>query len=205
MKQNQAFEKDIESIRYMMERSVKFLSLSGLSGILSGIYALVGATFAYVLLQYPQPPWQYQYVSGQNSMPVLITISLIVLLASLITGYVMATRKAARMGDKIWNTTTKRLIVNLAIPLVTGGIFIIALLLEGFYGLVAPASLIFYGLALMNARPNLFDEIQYLGYSEIALGIISSFIPGFGLLAWAIGFGVLHVVYGSLMYKKYDA
>ena len=101
MKQNQAFEKDIESIRYMMERSVKFLSLSGLSGILSGIYALVGATFAYVLLQYPQPPWQYQYVSGQNSMPVLIAISLMVLLASLITGYVMAARKAARMASVV--------------------------------------------------------------------------------------------------------
>ena len=205
MKQNQDFEKDIESIRHLMERSVKFLSLSGLSGILAGVYALVGASVAYAMLQYPQPPWQYRYESMQHSIPMLLTIALIVLIASLITGYVLAARKAARLGEKIWNATTRRLIVNLAIPLASGGVFIIALLLNGHYGIAAPASLIFYGLALVNASPNLYNELRYLGYSEIALGIISSFMPGFGLLFWAIGFGVLHIVYGSVMYKKYDA
>jgi len=205
MNENQAFEKDLESIRQLMERSVKFLSLSGLSGILAGVYALIGSVAVYVLFQYPQAPWQYRYESLQDSIPLLLIIAIAVLIASLITGYVLAAKKAARMGVKIWDATSKRLIVNLAIPLVTGGIFIVALLLSGHYGVAAPASLIFYGLALVNASPNLYDEIRYLGYSEIALGIISSFLPGFGLLFWTIGFGLLHIVYGTLMYKKYDA
>lgn len=205
MSQNQAFEKDIESIRQLMERSVKFLSLSGLSGILAGVYAMTGAIVVYVLFQYPQAPWQYRYESVQDSIPLLILIALVVLVASLLTGYLLAAKKASRLGLKIWDATSKRLVLNLSIPLATGGIFIIALLISGHYGVAAPASLIFYGLALVNASPNLYDEFRYLGYSEIALGIISSFLPGFGLLFWAIGFGVLHIVYGTLMYKKYDA
>ncbi len=205
MSQNQSFEKDIESIRQLMERSVKFLSLSGLSGILAGVYALMGSSIVYVLFQYPQAPWQYRYESIQNSIPLLISIALAVLIASLVTGYVLAARKAGQLGVKIWDSTTRRLMINLSIPLITGGIFIVALLVSGHYGVAAPASLIFYGLALINASPNLYDEVRYLGYCEIVLGIVSSFFPGFGLLFWSIGFGVLHIVYGTLMYKKYDA
>jgi hypothetical protein len=122
-----------------------------------------------------------------------------------VTGYILASKKAVRLGVKIWDNTTKRLIINLAIPLGSGGIFIVALLTNGHYGVAAPASLIFYGLALINASSNLYDEVRYLGYCEIVLGIVSSFFPGFGLLFWSIGFGVLHIVYGGLMYKKYDA
>jgi len=205
MKQNQAYEKDIASIRQLMERSVKFLSLSGLSGILAGVYALIGASIVYVLFQYPLAPWQYRYESIKDSIPLLIFIALVVLIASLVTGYLLASKKASRLGVKFWDSTTQRLIVNLVIPLATGGVFITALLLNGHYGVAAPATLIFYGLALINASPNLYDEIRYLGYCEIALGIIASFLPGFGLLFWAIGFGVMHIVYGALMYKKYDA
>jgi hypothetical protein len=205
MKQNQAYEKDIASIRQLMERSVKFLSLSGLSGILAGVYALIGASVVYVLFQYPLAPWQYRYESIKDSIPLLIFIALVVLIASLVTGYLLASKKASRLGVKFWDSTTQRLIVNLVIPLATGGVFITALLLNGHYGVAAPATLIFYGLALINASPNLYDEIRYLGYCEIALGIIASFLPGFGLLFWAIGFGVMHIVYGALMYKKYDA
>lgn len=204
MNQNQSFEKDIESIRQLMERSVKFLSLSGLSGILAGIYALIGAGVAYALFQYPQAPWQYRYMSVQDSLLSLGIIALVVLAASLITGYLLAEKKAKGLNVKVWDSTSKRLTINLLIPLSTGGLFILALLWGGHYGVAAPASLVFYGLALVNASPNLYDEIRYLGYSEIALGIISSFIPGFGLLFWAIGFGVLHIIYGAVMYKKYD-
>lgn len=198
MSQQQHFEKDIETIRQLMQRSVKFLSLSGLSGILAGVYALVGVAVVYFLFPDSGNPWQ-------QSIALLFSIALTVLLASLITGYFMAARKAARMGVEIWDATSQRMVINLAIPLVTGGIFILALLSSGLYDLVAPASLIFYGLALINASPNLFDEFRYLGYCEITLGIISSFLPGYGLLFWAIGFGLLHIIYGAVMHKRYDA
>jgi hypothetical protein len=70
--------------------------------------------------------------------------------------------------------------------------------------LAAPACLVFYGLALIQGSANTFDEIRYLGFSEIILGLISASVPGYGLVFWAIGFGVLHIIYGVIMYNKYD-
>jgi hypothetical protein len=135
----------------------------------------------------------------------LIAIAAVVLIASLATGFLLTIRKSKRQGIKINLANTKRLAINLAIPLVAGGIFILVLLSKGHYGVVAPASLIFYGLALINASPNLYEEVRYLGYCEIAVGLIAAYFSGLGLLFWAIGFGGLHVVYGAAMYRKYDA
>lgn len=200
------YQQDLASIRNLMERSVKFISLSGLSGILSGTYALAGGIAAYFIIQYPLSITSYRQESVQSSEIIikLLLIALVVLIASLITGFLLSHKKAKQNGTTIWNETTKRLIINLLIPLVTGGIFILILLYNGHYGVVAPASLIFYGLALINASANLYEEIRYLGYSEIVLGLISASLPGYGLLFWAIGFGALHIFYGSLMYRKYD-
>lgn len=206
MNQNKAYQKDIESIRQLMERSVKFLSLSGLSGIMAGVYALIGASVAYFIIHYPRTPFEYRNQSVKEITIIikLLTIALVVLVVSLITGYILASNKAKKLGVKIWDATSKRLTINLAIPLVAGGMFILILLANGHYGVAAPACLIFYGLALINASPNLFDEVRYLGYSEIILGLVSAVLPGYGLFFWAIGFGVLHIIYGAVMFKKYD-
>lgn len=206
MKQNQAYQKDIESIRQLMERSVKFLSLSGLSGILAGVYALAGAATAYFIVHYPNTPFEYRYQSVNDGAIIikLLAIAMGVLVVSLITGYKLAADKAKKLGVKIWDTTSKRLVINLSVPLITGGLFILILLANGHYGVAAPACLVFYGLALINASQNLFDEVRYLGYSEIVLGLVSALLPGFGLIFWAFGFGVLHIIYGAVMFKRYD-
>lgn len=206
MKQNQAYQKDIESIRQLMERSVKFLSLSGLSGILAGVYALAGAAIAYFIVHYPNTPFEYRYQSVNDGAIIikLLALAIGVLVVSLITGYKLAADKAKKLGVKIWDTTSKRLVINLSVPLITGGLFILILLANGHYGVAAPACLVFYGLALINASQNLFDEVRYLGYSEIVLGLVSALLPGFGLIFWAFGFGVLHIIYGAVMFKRYD-
>jgi hypothetical protein len=200
------YQQDLASIRNLMERSVKFISLSGLSGILAGTYALAGAFVAYFIIQYPLPVTAYRQESVQDSSIVfkLLLIATMILIASIATGFLLSAKKARKNGMTIWNETSKRLIINLLIPLVSGGIFILILLYNGHYGIVASACLIFYGLALINASANLYEEIRYLGYSEIILGLISASLPGYGLLFWAIGFGALHIFYGGLMYRKYD-
>ena len=134
----------------------------------------------------------------------LILIAGVVLGASLATGFYFSSKKAEKHGVKLWTSASKRLMINFAIPLVTGGLFILIMLYMGHYGLAAPAMLIFYGLALIQGSTNTFDEIRYLGFSEIVLGLISALLPGYGLQFWALGFGVLHIIYGVIMYNKYD-
>jgi len=199
---------ELTSIRSLMERSSKFISLSGLSGILAGIYALIGAGYVYYRLE---PLWPY-FINRDPSQGLivgglilqLVIIAIAVLVASILTCVLLSIRKAKRKGQPIWGNTSKQLLFNMSIPLVAGGLLILILIFQEYYSLIAPAFLIFYGLALISASNFTFGVVKYLGILEIILGLAAACLPGYGLLFWAIGFGVLHIIYGSIMYFKYD-
>ena len=198
---------DITEIRSMMEKSSKFISLSGLSGVLAGVYAIIGALLAYNIAYTTIDDVVYgeQIVrNAKANAQSLFLIALAVLSLTVITGLILTKIKAKKEGVKSWDETTKNLLLNLAIPLVTGAIVTYILYSNGIIGLIAPFTLIFYGLGLVNASQFTYRDIKFLGISEIILGLIACFIVGKGLLIWAIGFGVLHIVYGSLMYFKYE-
>jgi hypothetical protein len=202
---NKSVQGDLESIRQLMERSVKFVSLSGLSGILAGIYALIGAGLAYQQIYSGEVIRSLEYYGG--AVPIvqnLLIIAVVVLVASLITGWWFSLRKAKKIGTKIWNTTSRRLLINLAIPLIAGGVFTLILVYQGYFKMVGASVLIFYGLALLNASSNLYEEVRYLGYSQLIVGLVAALLPAYSLYLWAVGFGFLHIAYGSLMYNKYD-
>lgn len=199
-------EQELAEIKSMMERSTRFLSLSGLSGIMAGVYALVAAAIAYGLIYYPNLPigFRTSYINDSQVLPKLLLLASAVLVLSLATAWVFSKKKSQRTATKIWSPASKRFIIALVIPLVTGGIFCLALIFRGYTIIVAPASLVFYGLALINASNFTLSEIKYLGYFELVLGILSAFFPGFGLIFWALGFGILHIIYGAVMHFKYD-
>ena len=206
MKEIQEYEKDIASIRNMMERSVKFISLSGLSGVLAGIYALIGAAVAYNIVYSPPSVLgvRLHYADEQSVVIKLAIIAIIVLLLSLGTGFWLSARKAKKLGTTFWNKPSKQLMIDLIIPLTTGGLFILILLSRGYFMIVSSSCLLYYGLALIYASRNTYKEIQYLGFTEIVLGLLAAYLPGYGLIFWAIGFGVMHIVYGTIMHFRYD-
>ena len=200
---------EISSIKKMMERSTKFISLSGLSGILAGIYALLGSALAYNLIPEnsgltAQPGRGFFEVYSIDFIAVLSLIALAVLVLSVGTGVLLTARKARRNGQTVWNPTSRSMLKNGALPLLAGGFFILVLLSQGYYSLLSPACLIFYGLALTAASQYTYSDVKWLGVSEIVLGLLALLIPYLGLLFWALGFGVMHIIYGTLMYFKYD-
>ncbi|WP_374550808.1 hypothetical protein [Flavobacterium sp.] len=193
--------KDIQDIKQMMSQSTQFISLSGLSGILAGIYALVGAYFVNGLIE--RNKYDVIIIEGYTFKMILLTAAAVLFL-SLLTAYLMTIRKAKKVGEQVWNPTSKRLLINFCIPLVTGGIFAILLLRQEVYGLIAPITLIFYGLACVNASKYTLRDVRYLGITEIILGLIAVEFSGYGLYFWVLGFGICHIVYGAVMHFKYD-
>lgn len=203
---------DLAVIRSMMEQSTRFLSLSGLSGVVAGLAALAGAAAAFIYLNIPIFESRgyyletYDYTNwGLNLNQFFLLDAGLVLLVALLGGAYFTSRKAKKEGKKIWTKASQQLALNLFIPLATGGIFALILLYHGLFGIVAPTTLIFYGLALLNGSKYTLDDIRYLGISEIILGLIATYFLGYGLLFWAIGFGILHIVYGLRIYFKYGA
>jgi len=212
MDSNHKHLETLSEIRSLMERSSRFISLSGLSGVGAGIFALLGAAAVYLYLDIlPFAGKKLYYVTAQTThkwgMDYLTFFALdaiLVLLGAFAAGIFFTTRKAKKKGQKIWDQLTQRLVINMAIPLVAGGLFCLALIYHGLFGLVAPATLIFYGLACVNASKYTLTDIRYLGLMEMALGLIAMFNLGYGLEFWALGFGVLHIIYGTMMYYKYE-
>jgi hypothetical protein len=188
---------DIREIRTLMERSSRFISLSGLSGVSAGVVAVAGAAVAYYLKDY--------FATKTGDLILFYVIdALIVLTLAILSGFYFTYRKTKRGGHKLIDKTSMNMLINLFIPIVTGGIFCIASLYHGLVGLIAPSMLIFYGLGLINASRYSLHTIRYLGYLQLVLGIINLFVIGYGLIFWVVGFGLLHIIYGIFMYRKYD-
>ena len=203
-------EKDIHSelasIRSLMERSSKFLSLSGLSGVMAGIYALIGAFIGYRIVneKYNSLSISDSYTDNSLIYHQLILIAALVLLLSVLSGILLSIRQAKKRGENYWNPVSRRLISSMLIPLFTGGLFIIILFLRLEYDLIASACLIFYGLSLISASQYTFSDVKWLGICQIILGLLAALIPASGLLFWVIGFGLLHIIYGTVMHFKYN-
>lgn len=197
---------DIQDIKSIMNQSSRFISLSGLSGVLAGIYSLIGAWFAYTTIYFDTSKMgNYRnLVISEAAVIRLFVIATTVILLSMITGIALSIRKAKKSNDKVWNVSSKRLVINFAIPLLTGGFFIIFLIEKEILSLIAPLTLLFYGLACVNASKYTLGDVRYLGITMIILGLLSTWFLGYGLLFWALGFGVCHIIYGSMMYFKYD-
>ncbi|MFB9296338.1 hypothetical protein [Persicitalea jodogahamensis] len=201
---------ELQEIRSLMERSTKFLSLSGLSGIAMGMIALAGAGAAYDQYQTAWAPqngttyWNLRPGHRQEMALFLFLDSLSVLVVSLTLVIVLTARKAYHRGISVWNSASRRLVGSMAAPLAAGGVFCVALLFRGPIMLVFPATLIFYGLALINAGKHTWKEVTYLGITEIALGCAAMFVNSYAalFLFWVAGFGFLHILYGSIMYFR---
>lgn len=201
----------IKDMRNLMERSSRFLSLSGLSGVAIGIIALMGATALY--LQFDLSPLNSGFENKLASIQArlddknflfLIADALIVLLVAVIAGILMSINQSKKLQLPSWDLTAKRLLINLFIPLAAGGILCLIMMAKDELGYLIPATLIFYGLSLVNASKYSFDEIRTLGILQTVLGLIAAWLPDYALLLWATGFGILHIGYGLLIHTKHQ-
>ena len=205
--QNQQSLETLQNIKAMMERSTRFISLSGLSGIAAGICALAGSYIAKGIIDTYCKKISDTGFAGSSFQQLkfdLLLVALFILITAWVTAFFFTWRKARHDKQPVWNNVSKRLTANMFIPLAAGGIFILAMLQHDDWQYVSSVSLIFYGLALVNASKYTLTDVRYLGYCEIILGLINTQFIGYGLYFWAMGFGLLHIIYGFIMWWKYE-
>lgn len=207
MKQQTDYLSDLQAIRSMMQRSSKFLSLSGWSGVMAGIYGLLAAYLAQQYLQFDAAAMEAAGLTGVEAFAALsgmMALAGCLLVLSLGTAAWMARRKAQKQGESVWTTASRRLLADLAVPLFTGGFLLLGLAWMGYHSLLLPTSLLFYGITLYQAGPVTYTALRILGLLNLALGFLALLMPENALLFWAAGFGLLHIVYGLFIHFRYE-
>jgi hypothetical protein len=210
MENNKNYLEDLRIIKKVMEESSRFLSLSGLSGVFAGLIALFGAAVAVLIFLNGRIILPARFSDGfigqeiQNLRIKLIADAILVLVLAIGISFYFSHRKSVKKGLKMWTPVSKRFIMNFLIPLITGGLFILILYFHYNWYLIIPAMLVFYGLALVGAGKFTYSEVSYLGVLEVITGLTAAIFPAFGILFWCFGFGVLHITYGLIMYRKYE-
>jgi hypothetical protein len=209
----------IQDIRQLMQKSSRFISLSGLSGVAAGVCALVAAWITQgKIAEYraanglPAGPFgefdrdgSYFFHPGYRQLEhQLILIAGITVVVAFTLAFLFTYLRSKKTGVPIWGFMARKVMINVCVPMVAGGLVLLRLLDFGAYGMIAPCCLIFYGLALINAGKYTFQEIRYMGYGQLVLGALNLWLNGYGLIFWAVGFGLLHILYGFLMWWKHE-
>ncbi len=194
----------LQDIRKMMEKSSRFISLSGWSGIAAGICGLIGAWMAHLVIRDGGSYGTGRTTENPSYLNTLLTIAVVVFCCAFLSAFFFTWLRSRRNGTPVWGTAARRLLWNGLLPMIAGGLVILRLLNDHYYVLIAPCALIFYGLALVNGSKYTVGEIRYAGYLEILLGAIGLVFPWHGLLLWTLGFGVVHILYGAVMWWKYE-
>lgn len=207
MKQQDDYLSDLQAIRSMMQRSSKFLSLSGWSGVMAGIYGLLAAYLAHFLFGFDPAGLETVGYTGREAFAELgsmMLLAALLLVLSIGTAAWMARQKANKLGEAVWTTASRRLLADLAVPLLSGGLLLLVFTWLGYFTLLLPISLLFYGLTLYQAGPVTYTALRILGLLNLALGFFALLWPQHAMLFWAGGFGLLHIVYGLFIHFRYE-
>jgi hypothetical protein len=123
--ENKNYQEDLLHIRKMMEKSSRVISLSGISGVFAGLFALAGAFYVYFLFQKNN----IDYFDGTrnfyevNLILHLVVVALVVMFLAIVSGAYFTIRKSKKNNLPIWDNATKKLLINFAFPLAIGGVF----------------------------------------------------------------------------------
>ena len=198
--------RDIAEIRSIMERSTKFLSLSGFAGIGAGVVALAGAWKAWEMFTADGVVLDYSATAADlepGTRISLVLLGVAVLVLALAIAWFFSRRIIRQHAEPVNGTVMRHLVLSFALPILVGMIMTLLLFTHGPLWPVVPSMLLFYGLGLFSAGSVTFGEVRTLVVLEILLGLAAALLPEFGLYFWAAGFGVLHIVYGILFFRKY--
>jgi hypothetical protein len=192
---------DLTEIRAIMQRSTRFLSLSGWAGIVAGLVAAGGSYVAKEFVGFNPKSFTYVF---QGSGLHLLLLALGVFISALAFALFFSWRNARKKGEVLWNATSRKLLQFISFPMFVGGILLWIFYANGLAGLLLPVSLIFYGLALFSASPFTLSEVRFLGLVQVIMGLTNLILPEEGWFFWIMGFGIAHLVYGIYMYFRYE-
>lgn len=197
--ESENYLKDISEIKNLMNKSSQFISLSGLSGAFAGIYAIIGAAYFYITTRSIKIS---DFETKDIDKATIIFILFVIL--STLTTIIFTSIRAKSLDEKSWDVKTKNLVQAFFTPILIGLVFVLILYFNNEYNYLLALLLVFYGIGLLNAGFTTNNLVKPLGYIQVTFGLICAIKYDYTFWFFAIGFGIVHLVYGSIVYFKID-
>jgi hypothetical protein len=186
--QDPAALEHLRVIRQTMERSSAFTAVPGWGIALMGVTALIAAPLAF----------------RQRTAEGWLAAWLIEALVAATLALIMMHQKATRLGTEILSISGRKLFVGLLPALAAGGLLTIALMRSGPVGMIPGVWLVLYGVAVMQAGAFSVRTVPAMGAAFVVAGAVTLTVPWlWANVMLAVGFGVLHMIFGIIIARKH--
>ena len=179
---------NLSFIRSTMERATSFTAVPGWGGVAMGATALVAAAIA--PLQGSPDGWLRVWLVEA-------------LVAGAIGSYAMA-RKARRSEGAALSRPTRRFLLSYAPPILVGALLTFVLHREGLFRVLPGLWLMLYGTGVVTGGAFSVRVVPVMGLCFMAVGAVALVAPAsWGDPALALGFGVLHIIFGVIIARRH--
>jgi hypothetical protein len=178
---------NLRFIRDTMERASAFTAVPGWGGVVIGSTAIIAG-----LLAAGQPIRSQFFIWFMEGV------------FAVAIGVVALRWKSRRIALPLSSGPGKRALLSFAPPLIAGGILTVALFEQQHLEIFAGLWLLLYGVAVTTAGAFSVRIVPVMGLCFMGLGALAVLMPAHWANWFMIGgFGVLHVVFGYVIARRY--
>lgn len=179
---------NLKFIRETMERSTHFTAVPGYGGMLMGVTAIAAAYIA----------------NGQPLVKDWLFTWLIEASLAFAIGLLAMWQKSKFAGTPLISAPAKKFAMSFLPPLVCGIVLTLGMWQYGYYGAMIPAWMLLYGAAVVTGGAFSVRIVPVMGWLFMAMGAVAFLLPsGYGNTLMAASFGLLHIVFGVIIARRY--
>jgi len=179
---------NLEFIRETMERSTHFTAVPGYGGILMGVTAAVATYIA------AQQPTQIAWLRVWLTEAVL----------AFAIGLLAMWQKSRIDGQSLVSVPAKKFALGFAPPMIVGVAVVLGLWKNEYYYAIPPVCMLCYGAAVVCGGAFSVRVVPVMGWCFMAFGSAAFLLPAtYGNLMMAVSFGLLHIVFGAVIARRY--
>lgn len=196
----QKASQELAVIRQLIERPVRYSTMSGAAGVFAGAVALAGAAADHFVRRSAAP---------REAMLMEVAVWAAVLLVATAGSIALTRLRERKQGLPFWTYARKRVLRSLAPPSAAALGLTLAVLAR-WYGwqedlgvMIPPIWMACYGLACCQVSEFSLGELRVLGAAFIVSAAAAVFLPGCPHVTLGAAFGGYHLVYGAVVWIRH--
>ncbi len=178
---------NLRYIRQTLERAGSFTAVPGKGGVLMGIVALAAAWMA----------------SGQTGASGWLSVWTVAAVVAMVIGIGSAAMKSRRFQVPLFSGPGRKFIAGFTPAVVAGAVLTAVFYRAGISGFLPGIWLLLYGAAVLSGGSASVRVVPMMGACFMLAGTVALLLPGWNDVLLPVGFGGLHVVFGTVIAVKY--